>query len=347
MTRQLDAPLTKAEVKKAIERKGPRRVPMLLTHWWGEGLHEQYGDRLKEFDRYPEDVTMVSAWGVDAERMKLSWYDPSKRGGAHDAGGIIPDWKHLDEFIAKMPDPEAPGRFDELLAPAKDAHKADRYLVFAVWHFFFERPWFLRGMENLMMDYYTNPEEVHRLHDALCTRYEGLIRRAARELKPDGFLTSDDLGHQTSLMMSPGKFRELIKPYYARIGRACRECGMHFWLHSCGNNTEIMDDLIESGVSCFHPVQKGTMDMAATAKRWVRKVTFHAGFDVQHTLPHGTPEEVRAEVRRVIDTFDGPAGGLVMAAGNGIVSGTPFENIRAFLDESATYGASHRAKFRK
>jgi uroporphyrinogen decarboxylase len=347
MTQQLDAPLTKAEVKKAIERKGPRRVPMLLTHWWGEGLHEQYGDRLKELDRYPEDVTMVSAWGVDAERMKLSWYDPSKRGGAHDAGGVIPDWKHLDEFIAKMPDPEAPGRFDDLLAPAKAAHKADRYLVFAVWHFFFERPWFLRGMENLMLDYYLHPEEVHRMHDALCRQYEGLIRRAARELKPDGFFTSDDLGNQRQLMMKPEHFREFLKPYYMRIGNLCRELKLDFWLHSCGNNTEVMDDLIECGLSVFHPVQKGTMDEASTVKRFGKRLAFQVGFDVQQTLPHGTPDEVRAEVRRVIDLFDQPDGGMIMASGNGIVSGTPFENIEAFLDESLKYGTSHRARARK
>jgi hypothetical protein len=52
-------------------------------------------------------------------------------------------------------------------------------------------------------------------------------------------------------------------------------------------------------------------------------------------------------VRFLVDTFDRPDGGMVLAAGNGIVSGTPFDNIEAFLDEAAKYGDSHRKKFRQ
>ena len=189
-----------------------------------------------------------------------------------------------------------------------------------------------------------SPDEVHRLHDALSSQYEGLIRRAARELKCDGFFTSDDLGNQRQLMMKPDHFREFLMPHYARIGRLCRELNIHFWLHSCGNNTEILDDLIEAGVNVFHPVQKHTMDEQAVARRFGGRMTFLAGFDVQQTLVTGTPEEVRAEVRHLIDTFDRPEGGMCLAAGNGIVAGTPFENIEAFLDEGLRYGTRHRAK---
>ncbi len=344
MTKIVVEPLKRAEVRKAIERKGPSRVPMVMTHWWGEGLLDQYGDRLKEFDCYPEDVVGCSVNSLDAAKMGLSWYDPSRPGGAKDAGGILPDWKYLDEFVAKMPDPDAPGRFDACLPAAERARREERYLLFYIWFFFFERPWMLRGMEPLMTDFYEHPEEVHKLLDALCREYEGLIRRAARELKPDGFFTSDDLGHQTQLMMSPAIFREFLKPYYARIGEVCRELGIHFWLHSCGNNTEVMDDLIECGLSVFHPVQKHTMDAASTAACWGGKLAFLAGFDVQQTLRWGTPDDVRAEVRRIVDIFDPPSGGMLLAAGNGIVGGTPFENIEAFLDESAKYGASHRKR---
>ncbi|HUU43360.1 MAG TPA: uroporphyrinogen decarboxylase family protein [Planctomycetota bacterium] len=344
MTGPSREPLPTEEVIKAVERRSPKRVPMVMCRWWGEGLREEYGDRLKEFERYPEDASLAWVGSMDPASMGLSWYRPDETGRAKDAGGVISDWKHLDEFIAKMPDPEAPGRFDEAKRVAEDAHRADRYLLLGVWHFFFERPWFLRGMENLMLDYYLHPEEVHRMHEMLCDQYEGLIRRAAREIEPDGFSTSDDLGHQTQLMMKPAHFREFLKPYYARIGRVCRELGLHFWLHSCGNNTEIMEDLIETGVNVFHPVQKHTMDLASTARDFGDRMTFHVGFDVQQTLRWGSVDEVRAEVRSLVDTFDRDDGGMVLAAGNGIVGETPFENIEAFLDESLRYGTAHRKR---
>ncbi len=341
-------PLPKEDVIAAIERRNPGRIPMVMARWWGEGLWEQYGDRLSYFSRYPEDTVMLWPALPSAEQMNLSWYRPDIFGSRGlDARNVIPDWRYLDEFIEKMPDPNAPGLLDPLYPIAEEAHAKNRYLIFSAWGLFFERPWGLRGMENLMIDYYENPDQVHRLHDALCRQYEDLIRRGAREVRPEGFWTSDDLGNQRQLMMKPEHFREFLKPYYARIGRVCRETNMHFWLHSCGNNTEVLEDLIEVGVDVFHPVQKHTMDEKSVAEEYGDRMTFLAGFDVQRTLVEATPEEVRAEVRYLIDTFDRGDGGMCMAAGNGIVSGTPFENIDAFLDESIRYGAVHRQKMKE
>ena len=338
-------PLDKQEVIKAVERRCPtRRIPMIMAKWWGEGLEEQYGSELSRFDKYPEDAVMLWIDPLDIEKMDLSWLKdaPAPTSQALDASGIITDWKYLDEFIEKMPSPNAPGLFDHLHEAAREAHAQNRYLVFSFWRLFFERPWELRGMANLMIDFYENPNEVHRLNEALCNLYVGLINRAARELKPDGFFTSDDLGNQRQLMMKPDHFRQFLKPYYRRVGQVCRENGMHFWLHSCGNNTEVMEDLIEVGVNVFHPVQKHTMDEKTIAEKFGDRLSFLAGFDVQQTLMRATADQVRQEVRFLIDTFDRPDGGMCIAAGNGIVAGTPIENIEAFLSESLHYGYQHR-----
>lgn len=340
------APLPRDEVVNAIERRGPRRIPLVMAHWWGEGLWEQYGERLREFDRFPNDAPLMMINPIDFGQMELPWLHPvgeEKRG--HDSGGLLPEWRYLGDLIARFPDPERPGLLDGLKEPVARLRSEGRYVIFGWWGLFFERPWGLRGMQNLLMDYHLHPDEVHQLHAALCEQYVALIRRAARELQPDGFWTSDDLGHQTQSMMRQPHFEALLKPYYAQVGAACREAGMHFWLHSCGNNTDLLDDLIESGVQVFHPVQKHTMDERTVASRYVDRLTFLAGFDVQHILQEGTPDEVRAEVRHLVDTFDGPDGGMCIAAGNGIVSGTPFENIEAFLDEAVRYGAAHRSRW--
>jgi uroporphyrinogen-III decarboxylase len=193
------------------------------------------------------------------------------------------------------------------------------------------------------MDYYLFPGEVHRLHKARCAFYEGMIRRAARELEPDAFQTSDDLGHQTQLMMNPGQFQEFIKPYYQQVFGLCRQLGMHSWLHTCGNITDIMGDLVDVGLDVVHPIQKGAMDGERIARDWGGRIAFWAGMDVQHALQEESPEGVRAEVRWMIDTYDRPDGGLILASGNGIVSGTPYENIDAYLDECFRYGIAHRA----
>jgi uroporphyrinogen decarboxylase len=85
------------------------------------------------------------------------------------------------------------------------------------------------------------------------------------------------------------------------------------------------------------------MDEKSVASDFGGRISFLAGIDVQHTLQEKNPDGVREEVRFLIDTFDRPEGGLCLAAGNGIVRGTPINNISAFLDEALRYGAEHRA----
>ncbi|MBN1889529.1 MAG: hypothetical protein JW850_16155 [Thermoflexales bacterium] len=338
------SPLSRQQVIKAVERRYPARVPLVQAHWWGEGLVDQYGDHLKLLEqRYPEDAVFLWIDHSNYAEWGLPWQINAD--GAFDAHYVIDDWSKLDDLIAHFPDAETDPRFEHLRPLAEQAHREERYLIFAFWRLFFERPWEIRGMQNLLMDFYTTPAQVHKLYDALCEMYCAYLRRALREFQPDAFWSSDDLGHQRQLFMRPATFREFLKPYYQRIGDELRPAGVHWWLHSCGNNTAILGDLADSGVTVFHPVQKGTMDEVAVAREFGERLTFLAGFDVQHILQEATPDQVRAEVRHLVDTFDRPEGGLCIAAGNGIVAGTPFENIEAFLDEAVRYGAHHRATF--
>lgn len=335
-----DIPLPRSEVVKAIERKNPRRIPLIMAKWWGEGFAELHGEALARFDRYPEDALLALIVPLRYEKMNLPW--EIQLTGAADAHCVLDDWAKLDEFIAHLPDPEHDEQFEQAAELARYAQAHDRYFLFGWWRLFFECPWEIRGMLNLLTDYVKHPAEVHRLYDALCDTYLAYLRRALREFRFDGFWTSDDLGHQKQLFVSPKMFRAFHKPRYERIGAFLREHGIHWWLHSCGNNFGILGDLAEVGVTVFHPVQKHTMDEKAVAEQFGERLVFLAGLDVQQTLINGTPEEVRAEVRHLIDTFDRSDGGMCLAAGNGILPGTPLDNIEAFLDEALVYGEAKR-----
>ncbi len=344
-TKHVRKPLCRQEVIKAVERKSPSRIPMVRAKWWGEGLEEQYGGRLTELEHYPDDVVWLLLENpATPERMNLSW-EWQIEGTAHDAACVIDDWSKLDEFIEKLPDPEHDPQFEMLRDKAEKARVDDRYTLFGWWRLFFEKPWGLRGMQNLMVDYYTAPESVHRLHNALCEVYCRYIEYAQTQFQVDGFWASDDLGHQTGPMISPKTFHKFLYPYYVQVGKTLQKSNIHFWLHSCGDNTKLLPDLVDAGVTVFHPVQKHTMDEQAVVEQFGDRLTFLAGLDVQHTLQEQTPDGVRAEVRFLINTFDRPNGGMGIASGNGIVAGTPFENIQAFLDEAVMYGETHRKQF--
>lgn len=333
-------PLSRSEVIKAVERKSPSRIPLIMAKWWGEGLMDMHGDALARFDKYPEDAVMALIEPFHYDQMGLSW--ELNLTGAHDTRVVMDDWAKLDEFIACLPDPEKDIQFEWAAELANHARDNDRYFIFGWWRLFFERPWEIRGMTNLLTDYYTYPEQVHKLYDALCEMYLAYLRRARREFQFDGFWTSDDLGHQKQLFISPKTFRQFHKPRYERIGALLREHNIHWWLHSCGNNFGVLGDLADAGLTVFHPVQKHTMDEKQVAEQFGDRLTFLAGFDVQQTLINGSPQDVRAEVRYLIDTFDRLDGGMCLAAGNGILPGTPLENIDAFLEESLVYGEKKR-----
>jgi len=335
--------LTKNEVRAAIRFQNPPRPPRAFTKWWGEGLGEQYGSQLSRFDKYEEDVVVVPfpcpsfTHRDDGFYWRLPQIDRTKKVG-HDANAALPDWADLPALLADLPNTDAPGLFDQAKRIADAAHAEGKYVLIHHWSLMYERIWNFRGMENLLMDYYDYPDEVHALHRAVADTENKLLLRAIRELQPDGYMISDDLGAQQALMMSPAMFREFIKPYYTETWGIAKEHDVDVWLHTCGCITDIIGDLIECGLSVLHPIQKHTMDWDKVAADWKGKIAFWVGMDVQDTLINGSPEDVRREVRLMRDTFDSPEGGFLYAAGNGIVGGTPIENIEAFLNEILVYG---------
>ena len=94
------------------------------------------------------------------------------------------------------------------------------------------------------------------------------------------------------------------------------------------------------GIDVIHPIQKYTMEEKKIAEAHGDKICIWAGFDVQQTIPYGTPEEVRQEVRFMYDTYYRKDGRLILAAGNHLTPDTPFESLEALLDEALTYGTA-------
>lgn len=348
-------PLPAEEVRKAIEHRKPLRVPMMIHMWNGADAFEDRADEVRAIQaEYPNDMFSVGPRYPDFwddpnnEIAGYAWLDRPEPAGrdshAHDANVAITDMAMLEEVLAAWPDPNIPQMYEG--CAEKLAAEADGRYTLAAWAFcFYERMWSLRGMENILCDFYEQPEAMHRLMDALCDFHETAIRRAGRELDVDAIQTTDDIGMQTGPMFSPAIFKEFFKPRYKRLIDAAHEHDMHFWLHTCGDVRPFMEDFIEIGLDVIHPIQKYTMDEREVAAKFGGRIAFWAGMDVQQILPWGTPEDVRKEVRFMIDTYDRSDGGCMITAGNGVTPDNPIENLRAFYDETYNYGLAHRHQF--
>ena len=105
--------------------------------------------------------------------------------------------------------------------------------------------------------------------------------------------------------MSPATYRKMIKPYHKRLNALIKQhTDATIFFHCCGNFAPLMDDLLDAGFEAFHPVQVSALsDPAGLKKQYGDRATFWGGIDSQHVLPHGTPADVREEVRLRISQF--------------------------------------------
>lgn len=334
--------LTREEMISVIERKGAAKyVPAFFLNWWGIGTEEKYGEELKKLEReYPSDV-YCGEMQQPGRAQAPAGCSPHYRWGYKDYTNaethsiartpvLMEDWEELDQLFADFPDPNEPGILDGAIKGLEKA--GNRYRLGLFWMVFHELFWQIRGMENLMGDYVEDIENVKILGKKVLEFHKKIVDRFA-EAGFDGIMTSDDLGFQTGPMMQPSVFREVHLPLYKEFVDYVHEKGMHVWLHSCGDNTLLMDSLLEAGIDVLHPIQKGCMDEKAIVEKYGGKITFLYGIDVQYLLPRGTSEEVRQEVRYAKELFGREDGGLILAAGNGIMPDTSLENIKALFEE--------------
>jgi uroporphyrinogen decarboxylase len=338
-------PYSKEVVRAVVERSGSNAVPLTFCKWWGEGTYEKYGAALDEISAdIPDDVPVTSyITPGDYQSPTADPYyrwafsgSPDPAGTTHDARIQLPDWRDLDAFLDEFPTIDRQsGLFDGTRAFVQ-AH-SDQYVLGHWWYLFYERLWAIRGMQNVLMDFLDHPAELQRLSRAILDHHIQAVRAFAA-CGVDAIFTSDDLGSQRALMMSPATFRKFLKPLYAEIIAETHALGMHFWLHTCGNVLAVIDDFIDIGLDVIHPIQAHTMNYHEVIERFGGRISFLVGLDVQHLLPEGTEAEVRQGVRDVTEIFRRPEGGFLLAAGNGIMPETPLCNIRAFLEEAALMG---------
>jgi uroporphyrinogen-III decarboxylase len=197
----------------------------------------------------------------------------------------------------------------------------------------FETAWALRGLEALLMDMLADPDLADAVLDIPFNYHLAAARKLAA-MGVDMLWTGDDVGAQHSMLMSPETWRRFLKPRMARLiaeVKAIRP-GLKVAYHSDGNIEAIIPELIEIGVDVLNPIQPASMDPAALKRLYGDRLCFWGTMDEQNTLPFGTPEDVRREVRQRIETV-GRSGGLIIGPTHHVQLDTPMENFEAMVDE--------------
>ncbi|MCD6289661.1 MAG: methyltransferase [Anaerolineae bacterium] len=202
----------------------------------------------------------------------------------------------------------------------------------------------IRDVEEWYISTVTRRDYVYQVFERQCE--VGLanlerLHQAVGERVSVLFVTGTDFGMQHGPFISPKTYRELYMPFHKRINEWVHEhTSWKTFIHSCGSVMALIPDFIEAGFDVLNPVQTSAADMdpAELKKRFGDRIVFWGGgVDTQRTLPFGTPDDVRAEVRKRIRIF-GRGGGFVFNTIHNVQARVPVENMLALYEAVREYG---------
>lgn len=209
---------------------------------------------------------------------------------------------------------------------------------YSLWSFSanpYETAWYMRGFEQFFLDLLENPdiarEILRRVSDFYVKHASNILQASDGGI--DLYFTADDIAGQQGLLMALPMWEEFIKPCHCQINRAIHQFGVSVIYHSDGAVMDGVDGLLDMGIDVLQALQFDAdgMDAHLLKSRYRDKLSFSGGISVQKTLPFGTPDEVRAEVRERIRVL-GDGGGYLLGPSHVIQGDTPAENIVALFD---------------
>lgn len=239
--------------------------------------------------------------------------------------GCVLDQPTLEHY--SFPDPLDRRFFEDI--PGRIARYGDCFRVYQIGFSLYERAWTLRGLQNLLMDFYDHPRFVRDLLNAIADYNIAQVQEALK-FDIDAVYFGDDWGQQRNLQMGPRLWREFLYPVLKRMYAAVHEGGKYVFIHSCGDVDELFDELIAIGVNCFNPFQPEVMNVSELHAKYGGQLCFHGGLSTQRTLPFGTVDQVRQETRRLLEM--GQKGGYIFAPAHDVEGDVPLENMLAFIE---------------
>jgi uroporphyrinogen decarboxylase len=214
---------------------------------------------------------------------------------------VLEDWSQLDDL--KLPEFD----YDTAVASYKKgfAEYPDRFRIASMTGWVFNSSRYLRKLEVYLMDMCLYPEELKILHAEVAKVFENLIR-AAGEAGADAIMFCEDMGTQNSLLFSPEMWNDYFSAMYAELFGLAHDFGMKVMMHSCGQNTEIIESLLKAGVDCFQFDQPTIYEMSwLAAKLREYNAILWSPIDIQKIMPTGDRELIEAGVDEMFEHFKG------------------------------------------
>ena len=220
--------------------------------------------------------------------------------------------------------------FSHLKSEIQKINSKERHIIAFFVGGAFETPWYMRGMEQYLIDLVTQPEIAEAISRKASQFYKARALKALEQT--DGHIdiigSGGDIGTQRGMMLDPNLWRKHIKPYTRELIKSFKDMGYITFYHSCGSIVPVINDFIEMGLDILDPIQTSAegMNPESLKEQFGKRLTFHGAIDEQKILPFYSPKELEREIVRLIDIL-GKNGGYIPCAAHAIQPDTPVENI--------------------
>lgn len=283
----------RSRVLRAISHQEVDRVPCYFAaeeEVWERVMRELGArERVEVLRHFGADTTQVSQYRAAPELAGVETVEDLERVAWPGVEGI-----DVDGYVRR----------------AQEARETGLAVLGGAWATLFTATRRSMGEANYLMAMLDQPELIARLVERDADSYlainEALFSRCAHCL--DVYYFGSDFGTQQSLFVSRALIQQFYLPHVKRLVEHAKGYGLKVMYHTCGAVGELIPDLIACGVDALDPVQVAAEGMRPEElARFRGQIAFHGGISTQTLLPHATPEEVRAEVRRTIAAL-GPTG---------------------------------------
>jgi|WetSurMetagenome_2_1015567.scaffolds.fasta_scaffold148988_1 uroporphyrinogen decarboxylase len=200
---------------------------------------------------------------------------------------------------------------------------------------------YLRGVEQILLDMALAPELAEAIYAKIRAFYLGYLERLldAAGGRIDLLVTGDDFGAQDGLLVSPAMWDRFLRDGFAQYLALARSHGVRTMHHTCGAVRALLPQFIEAGLDVLQSLQPEARGMVAEELKaeFGARLAFQGGLSIQRLLPFGTPQGIRAEVRRLAEVMR-PGGGYIFGTSHNLQADTPVANLLALLDAYHEFG---------
>lgn len=338
---------SKERVRKAMAFEATDRPPFSATFVpeIARQLREVVGDESYDLgvalgnDMVKATVGFETSYDASTEpeyvcRWGCTWRNVNNETGKYSeiiGHPLAGDKSLLDDY--EIPDPFEDSQYDEC-RKLIELYGEDKWVIGSCQCSIFEAAWYLRGMENFMMDMALDEVYTQKLIEKVSRFCFGAAKKYI-ELGVDMLWFGDDIAAQQNMMMSLDMWRKYYKPVYKELFAYCKSLNPDIKIayHSCGNLEMAIEDLIEIGLDVLNPIQPLAMNPQMIKEKYGHKLVMFGGLDVQITMPSKSVEEVKAETRWLKEVC-GKGGGYILNPAHHIQSDTKIANVLAFYEEA-------------